>query len=233
MKKILLILAMSLATATLYAQYGGMFHVQENNRPPQHGHQMPPQQRPPQHGGNHIPGNHGHGMDRSEIPCLEDWQGLWNGNHVRLINGRTYIYDRHNDSVIWGDEIYLLSNGNYKVRRGDNWRIYDYEGVSTSVWGHEILYWWNGCYCVRVNDIWRVYDAKGDSIGVWSREYVELLRNGCYIYSINGRYYVADFRGDRISGIWGDSIDLMDNGLFRCLRNGRYYFYDIQGNERR
>lgn len=226
MKRIALILALVLATATSYAQYGGMFHVQDN-RPPQHGNQNY-QQRPPQHGG--IPR---HERYRSEVACTEDWQGLWNGNHVRLINGRIYIYDYDGDTVTWGDEVYLLANGSYKVRRNDNWRIYDREGVTTGIWGHEILYWWNGCYCVRVNDIWRVYDADGDHLGVWSREYIELLWNGTYLYIINGRYYVADASGDRISGIWGDRVELMDNGLYRCTRNGRNYFYDERGNERR
>lgn len=230
MKKILLILALALAPVTSYAQYGDMFHVQQNNRPPQPGG---PGQYGPHGPGQYGPHGPGQGRNQEEIRCVEDWQMLWNGNHVRLINGRVYIYDRHNDSVLWGDEISFLSNGSYKVNRNGNWRIYDYEGVTTSIWGHEILYWWNGCYCVRVNDIWRVYKPDGDSLGVWSREYIELLWNGCYLYSINGRYYVSDPSGDRISGLWGDSIDLMDNGLFRCSRNGRVYFYDIQGNERR
>ena len=231
MKKIILILSLALVAATSYAQDDRyMFRVIGDNKP-QHGNQMRPQ-----HGGQALPQHNGipwHERYRQEIPCVEDWQGLWNGAHVRLINGKVNIYSYDGDKIIWGDDITLLPNGNYKVRRGDYWRIYDREGVTTSIYGHEILGWWNSTYCVRFNDIWRVYDAQYDYLGVWSRDYIELLWNGCYLYILNGKYYVADASGSRIFNVWGDQVDLMDNGLFRCERNGRCYFYDGEGNEMR
>ena len=55
---------------------------------------------------------------RKSILCSEDYQDLWNGCHVRLIGRKIYIYDSSNSSVLYGDEITLLDNGNWKCIRG-------------------------------------------------------------------------------------------------------------------
>lgn len=189
------------------------------------------------HGGYSQRGSHRgahRGGIRVEIACVDEWQDLWNGCHVRLdLVGQVSVYDNRDNRIIWGDEIYLLPNGNYKVRRGSLWRIYERDGDMTFISGDEIQYWPSGYYCVRFGSLWRVYDPKGDQVfGISSRNYIEQLWNGCFLYEQGGNYYVADRKGDRIFGVWGESVELMNNGLFRCLRSGHYYYYDEDGNQR-
>jgi len=177
---------------------------------------------------------HRHGRHRQqEVACTEDWQELWNGCHVRMKFDHIYICERDGDNVVWGDEVILLRNGNYNVRRGDTWRIYEEDGDWTFIYGDQILSWWNGTYCIKRSGTWRVYDDEGDWLGfVRSDDYIELLWNGCYLYKQGDTYYVADEEGDRIFSLWGDEIILLDNGLFRVKRNGWVRYYDKKGEER-
>lgn len=134
--------------------------------------------------------------ERQEIPCVRDWQDLWNGRHVRLLNDRVSVLDYDGDTIVRGDEISLLPNGCYKVRVGDIWRIYDSHGVSTSISGHEILAWPHGLYCVRFSDFWRVYDQDGDRlVNVWG-DYVEIYDNKLIHCRRNGRSFYYDFQGN-------------------------------------
>ena len=41
---------------------------------------------------------------RKTVWCTEDYQDLWNGNHVRITNGRVYVKDG-SSTVVYGDEI--------------------------------------------------------------------------------------------------------------------------------
>lgn len=133
---------------------------------------------------------------RKDIPCVKDWQKLWNGCHVRLLNGRVSVLDYDGDTVVRGDEVVLLYNGCYKVRVGDLWRIYDRNGLTTSISGHEILAWPEGLYCVRFSDFWRVYDSRGDRLThVWG-EYVEIYDRDLIRCVRNGRSYYYDFQGN-------------------------------------
>lgn len=232
MKRFILIISLILTVFSLSAQPPGKHHKKDFHGK---GH-YEAQHKPHKAHKTHKPAkpHKGHGkMVPPEVVCKGDWQELWNGRHVRLLNDKVYICDADGDRLLWGDEVILLSSGNYMVRSGDYWRIYRHDGDRTSIYGNEILCWENGTYCVRLSEMWRVYDAAGDRVGnVWSQDYIELLPNGYYLYVMSDRYYVADDRGERVFNVWGDSVELMKNGLFRCRRNGRYYYYDAAGNER-
>lgn len=247
MKNILTIAALLLSVAVAYGQRPGNNH-QPGPQPPAQ-HQPAPQPGRQPHNGSRVENhgmsrhekemlqhNHGgmrHDEPRSEVFCNRDWQELWNGRHVRLISGRVYIYTRSGDKLLWGDDVILMPSGDYRVRQGDYWRVYERDGDRTMISGHEILPLPNGCYNVRLNDVWRIYDPRGNKLNIWSREYIELLPNGYYRYGMNDYQYVADERGDRVFNIWGERVDLMENGLFRCRRNGYTRYYDARGNERR
>lgn len=75
------------------------------------------------------------------VGCNEDYQDLWNGRYVRLSGRRTYVY-RNGYSILYGDEISLLYNGYYKVRRSGTWYIADEDGdLVSGIYGKEILYY--------------------------------------------------------------------------------------------
>ena len=134
--------------------------------------------------------------NRAEVRCVKDWQELWNGRHVRLLNGRVSVLEYDGDTVVRGDEVVLLSNGCYKVRTGDIWRVYDSHGSTTSISGHEIIAWPNGLYCVRFSDFWRVYDEDGDRLtNVWG-DSVELYGRNLIHCRRSGRSFYYDFHGN-------------------------------------
>ena len=243
MKKILILLSLLLSVSTAYGQFrhdrhdssrGGLFgHRQQQEQHQQssshHDFFRDHTQRGPL-GGPHASSF----RDQKDVACVADWQELWNGCHVRLEAREVRIYKRNGDRLLRGDEVILLHNGQYLVRSGNTWRVYERDGDRTFSSGKEILCWHGGYYCVHDNNMWKVYTEDGDRLtDVWSREYIEQLRNGYFLYERDKRYYVADQSGDRIFDIWGEEVQLMDNGLFRCWRNGRNYFFDMDGNERR
>lgn len=130
------------------------------------------------------------------VNCVRDWQELWNGCHVRLTQGRVSVLDNRGDRVVRGDDVMLLASGDYLVRSGDIWRVYDYRGVTTSISGHEILAWPNGLFCVRFSDFWRVYTHNGDRLGNAWGDYVELMPNGLICCVRSGRRFYYDFQGN-------------------------------------
>ena len=212
MKQILTILCILLCTSGAYSQNhhrddrGGRHKVERSVREDRH-HAKKHRDPKPKHIPDHRPKAHpdarhgGHNAYRSiperhEVPCVRDWQDLWNGRHVRLLNDRVSVLDYDGDTIVRGDEITLLPNGYYKVRVGDIWRVYDSHGVSTSISGHEILAWPHGLYCVRFSDFWRVYDQDGDRlVNVWG-DYVEIYDNKLIHCRRNGRSFYYDFQGN-------------------------------------
>ena len=137
-------------------------------------------------------------MIPAEVPCIGDWQELWNGRHVRLKNDKVYIYASDGDRLFWGDEIVLLSSGTYKVRNGDWWRLYDADGDRLgTIWSHDFIELLpNGCYLYRTNDWYYVADERGERIhSIWG-DRVELMRNGLFRCHRNDRFYYYDDRGN-------------------------------------
>lgn len=131
-----------------------------------------------QHSGNHHSGhvrdhsirhhsvNHHHSALRREIiRCLNDWQELWNGYHVRIHLDRVYVCNRAGDRILQGDEVILLPNGFYKVRNGDFWRVYDERGERVfEVWGDEVILMDNGLFrCYRAG-MYFYYDERGNRV---------------------------------------------------------------------
>ena len=208
MKRYLILLAVSLSAITAYGQgYGG------RQTPPQG---PPPKQAPAPnkpngqyhgqpHGQQHVANQHPHilpdGPGRSSrqlVYCTEDWQELWNGRHVRIKGGKVRICKRNDDVLLKGDEVILIYSGNYLVRNGSDWRVYDEDGDRTFIHGREILVWPDEYYCVRqTDDRWRVYDRNGDSVfNVWGEE-IELMHNGLFRCVKNGRVYFYDKDGNQ------------------------------------
>lgn len=132
---------------------------------------------------------------QTDTPCVREWQELWNGCHVRLGEFRVKVVDREGSTVVSGEEIVLLRNGDYLVRNGDIWRVHDWRGGHTSISGHEIELWSNGLYLVRFSSSWRVYTPEGDRlVNVWG-DRVQLMRNGLIRCERGGRLYYYDDRG--------------------------------------
>lgn len=131
------------------------------------------------------------------VYCTKDWQELWNGRHVRIKGGKVRICKRNDDVLLKGDEVILLYSGNYLVRNGSDWRVYDEDGDRTFIHGREILACPDEYYCVRqANDRWRVYDRNGDQVfNVWGEE-IELMHNGLFRCIKNGRVYYYDKDGN-------------------------------------
>ncbi|MBO4595106.1 MAG: hypothetical protein J5632_00640 [Bacteroidales bacterium] len=153
----------------------------------------PQRVEPPRHHDRHAGPAH---EIVADTPCIREWQELWNGCHVRIGEFRVKVLDHGGSTVVSGEEIVLLHNGDYLVRNGDIWRIYDWRGGHTSISGHEIHLWPNGLYPVRFGSSWRVYTPEGNRLfNVWG-DRVELMRNGLIRCERGGRLYYYDDRGN-------------------------------------
>ena len=182
MKKVVVILVMMLAAVSVSAQHHGNDKGRHNA--PQHREHFEQRKGGPgerhfgsyrdQHfshdnghrGGGHFDAPHGHSGHghhmRPEVRCVQDWQELWNGCHVRLKVGRVYVYDR-DDRVLWGDEIVLLPNGFYKVRNGSFWHVYTYNGDRLgNVWGDFVELMPNGLFHCSRAGLSLYYDIRGN-----------------------------------------------------------------------
>lgn len=187
MKRLLLIISLILTVFSASAQPRGHHKKGFDYR----GHKTV-QKHHPKHHGKHVK------MIPLEVACVGDWQELWNGRHVRLMNGRVCIYEADGDRILWGDEIVLLSSGKYKVRSGDWWRLYDEDGDRFgTIWSHDFIDLLpNGCYLYRTNDWEYVADERGERIhSIWGDK-VELMQNGLFRCHRNDRFYYYDARGN-------------------------------------
>ena len=132
-----------------------------------HGHhrphrETPPPPPPPRRDRHHDRDHHPHGR-RVDILCVRDWQQLWNGCHVRVNQFGVSILDRRDRRIIRGDEIILLASGDYKVRSGGFWRIYNERGDRlVNVWGDSIELMRDGLYCCIRAGISHYYDLNGN-----------------------------------------------------------------------
>ena len=97
-----------------------------------------------------------------DIPCVQDWQELWNGCHVRIKLDKIYIYDPYDTKVVSGDEVILLPNGLYKVYNGAFWHVHAPNGERVSnIWGDEVDLMSNGVFrCYRAGS-YVYYDPDG------------------------------------------------------------------------
>ncbi len=162
---------------------------------------------------------------RKAVICNEDCQDLWNGCCVRLSGSRVYVY-RNGSSILYGDEINLLYNGYYRVKRSGTWYLADGDGdLVDGIYGKDIVYYPYGYVAVlRSSGYWDIYHSSGRKVDTYSYENPRIYHNGCWGVRQGSYWYACDGDGDKIDGVYGDQITLLNNGKWKCIR-GSYVTY--------
>lgn len=157
--------------------------------------------------------------------CTEDYQDLRNGCYVRIVSRRVYIYD-NGSSILYGDEINLLYNGYYRVKRSGTWYLADPDGdLVDGIYGKELYYYpWGYVAVQRSSGYWDVYHCSGKKLDFYSDESPAVYGNGCWRVRHGKYWYVYDSDGDQISEVYGDTILLTSDGRWKCIR-GSYVTY--------
>ena len=165
---------------------------------------------------------------RKSISCQEDWQDLWNGCYVRLSGRRVYVY-RDGSSILYGEEIHLLYNGYYKVRRSGTWYLADEDGdLVNGIYGKDIAYYPYGYVAVlRSSGYWDIYHSSGRKVETYSYEIPRIYYNGCWGVKQGTYWYACDQDGDKLSGVYGDRIILLDSGRWKCIRGSYVTYIDL------
>ena len=165
---------------------------------------------------------------RKPVSCTDNYQDLWNGCYVRMIGRTTYIYN-DGSSILYGDEINLLYNGYYRVKRSGTWYLADPDGdLVDGIYGKQILYYPWGYIAVQRNSrYWDVYHSSGKKIDFYSDESPYIYYNGCWGV-IHGRYiYVYDNNGRQLDGVYGNQVSLLSNGRWKCVRGSYVTYVDL------
>ena len=162
---------------------------------------------------------------RKSVPCTDNYQDLWNGCYVKISGRKIYIY-RNNSSILYGDEIELLYNGYYRVRRGNTWYLADEDGdLVNGIYGKTIYYFPYGYVTFqRSSGSWDIYHCSGRKVECYSNESPYLFWNGCFLIKQGKYWYAVDSDGDKIDGVYGDEVILLNNGSWKCVR-GSYVSY--------
>jgi hypothetical protein len=157
--------------------------------------------------------------------CTEHYQDLRNGCQVRLSGRTVYIY-RNGYSILYGDEINLLYNGYYRVRRGNTWYLADEDGdLVNGIYGKTIYYFPFGYVTFqRSSGYWDIYHCSGRKVECYSNESPFIFWNGCFLIKQGRYWYAVDRDGDKIDGVYGDSVTLLNDGSWKCVR-GSYVTY--------
>ena len=156
--------------------------------------------------------------------CTEHYQDLRNGCQVRLSGRKVYIY-RGGYSILYGDEINVLYNGYYRVRRGNTWYLADEEGdLVDGIYGKEIRYYPYGYVTAQQGSNWYIYHCSGRRVDTYSNELPAMFGNGFFCVKQGKWWYAVDQDGDKISGVYGDDIFLLNDGRWKCIR-GSYVTY--------
>ena len=164
-------------------------------------------------------------ITRKSVGCTENNQDLWNGCYVRINGSRVYIC---NDgwTILYGDEINLLYNGYYRVKRSNTWYLCDPEGNTVDgIYGRQILYYpWGYVAVERSGGYWDVYHCSGRKLDFYSDESPYVYSNGCWGVKHSNYWYAYDQDGDQIDSVYGNEIVLLNNGRWKCTR-GSYISY--------
>lgn len=157
--------------------------------------------------------------------CTEHYQDLRNGCQVRLSGRTVYIY-RNGYSILYGDEINLLYNGYYRVRRGNTWYLADEDGdLVSGIYGKIIYYFPFGYVTLqRSSGSWDIYHCSGRKVECYSNESPFMFWNGCFLIKQGKYWYAVDSDGDKINGVYGDDVLLLNDGRWKCVR-GSYVTY--------
>lgn len=162
---------------------------------------------------------------RKPVSCEENYQDLWNGCYVRFSGKRVYIY-RNGSSILYGDEINLLYNGYYRVRRGNTWYLADPDGdLVSGIYGQNIYYCpWGYVTVQRSSGYWDIYHCSGRKVDCYSDESPYIFRNGCWLIKQGKYWYACTEDGDKIDGVYGDDVSLLNDGTWKCVK-GSYVSY--------
>ena len=157
--------------------------------------------------------------------CTENYQDLRNGCQVRVNSQCVYIYS-NGYSILYGDEINLLYNGYYRVKRSGTWYLADPDGdLVSGVYGKQILYYpWGYVAVQRSAGYWDVYHCSGEKLNFYSDESPLIYFNGCWGVKHGRTWYAYDANGNQISGVYGDQLTLLNDGRWKCIR-GSYVTY--------
>ena len=157
--------------------------------------------------------------------CTEHYQDLRNGCQVRLSGRTVYIY-RNGYSILYGDEINLLYNGYYRVRRGNTWYLADEDGdLVNGIYGKSIYYFPFGYVTFqRSSGYWDIYHCSGRKVECYSNESPFIFWNGCFLIKQGTYWYAVNDDGDKIDGVYGDEVQLLNDGRWKCVR-GSYVTY--------
>lgn len=157
--------------------------------------------------------------------CTEHYQDLRNGCQVRLSGRTVYIY-RNGYSILYGDEINLLYNGYYRVRRGNTWYLADEDGdLVNGIYGKTIYYFPFGYVTFqRSSGYWDIYHCSGRKVECYSNESPFIFWNGCFLIKQGTYWYAVNDDGDKIDGVYGDEVQLLNDGRWKCVR-GSYVTY--------
>ena len=118
---------------------------------------------------------------RKSVSCDEDYQDLWNGDIVRIRGSRVYIYSG-SYSILYGDQINLLYNGYYRVRRGSTWYLAEPDGdLVDGIYGKNILYFpWGYVTVQRSAGYWDVFHCSGRKLDFYSDEDPVIFYDGSW-----------------------------------------------------
>ena len=157
--------------------------------------------------------------------CTEHYQDLRNGCQVRLSGRTVYIY-RNGYSILYGDEINLLYNGYYRVRRGNTWYLADEDGdLVNGIYGKTIYYFPFGYVTFqRSSGYWDIYHCSGRKVECYSNESPFIFWNGCFLIKQGTYWYAVNDDGNKIDGVYGDEVQLLNDGRWKCVR-GSYVSY--------
>ena len=157
--------------------------------------------------------------------CTENYQDLRNGCTVRINSNRVYIY-YNGSSFLYGDEINLLYNGYYRVKRSGTWYLADPDGdLVSGIYGEQIYYYpWGYVTVQRSSGYWDVYHCSGRKLDFYSDESPLIYSNGCWGVRHGKYWYAYDEDGNQISGVYGDQMTLLNDGRWKCVR-GSYVSY--------
>lgn len=158
----------------------------------------------------------------------EDYQDLWNGCYVRLINGKVYVKNG-SSTVLYGDQVGLLYNGCYKVKQGSTWYVFDENGQKVGgVYGEEILYYpFNYVACKKGSNLWYVYRCNGEKMSFYSDVSPWICSNEYWIVQQGSKQYGVDRNGYKCSGVYGDDVSMI-NGKWKCVNGSSVRYIDVE-----
>ena len=162
---------------------------------------------------------------RKSVPCTDNYQDLWNGCYVKTSGHTVYIY-RGGYSILYGDQINLLYNGYYRVRRGNTWYLADENGnLVDGIYGKDLYYYPFGYVAVQRNSgYWDIYHCSGRKVDCYSQESPYIYWNGCFLIKQGTYWSAVDRYGYNLGCVYGDHVILLNNGRWKCIR-GSYVTY--------